>query len=93
MSYCRIGEDSDVYVIRDMSGMLQCFCNLVMNYHEREEEMISHLLIHRSFGHKVPQRAIDRLQAERLGLPYKTDVEQALEALLPGLTAEREDGV
>lgn len=86
MSYCRMGEDSDVYVIRSGDRWI-CYCDLACNESDRPEEMISHLLRHRSFGHKVPQRAIERLNADRFGIPYKTDVEQALDALYPGLTA------
>lgn len=94
MSYCRNdGVDSDVYVIRHVNGMLVCYCCLPDNEHERPEEMITHLLNHRSLGHKVPDRALDRLNAERFGLPYKTDVEQALEDFFPRLTATREHPV
>lgn len=78
MSYCRIGEDSDVYLIRS-GDMLVCYCALEGNEQETEEGMISHLVDHQERGHKVPQRAIARLNAERLGIPYKTDVELALE--------------
>lgn len=88
MSYCRIGEDSDVYVIRHVSGMLVCYCLLPDNEFDTEEGMISHLIDHKMLGHKVPDRALARLNAERLGLPYKTDVEQALEDFFPDLTAK-----
>lgn len=70
MSYCRIGEDSDVYVIRSGDRWI-CHCDLVLNEADRPEEMISHLLRHRSFRHKVPQHAIERLNADRFDLPYR----------------------
>lgn len=82
MSYCRNdGVESDVYVIRTFDDRLICYCCLANNEADRPEEMITHLLIHRSIGHRVPQRALDRLNAERFGLPYKTDVEQALDEI------------
>lgn len=66
MTYCRRGEDSDVYVVKSGDRWI-CFCKLVKNEAERPEDMITHLLIHRSLLHKVPQQAIDRLQRDRLG--------------------------
>lgn len=93
MSYCRIGEGSDVYVIRHVNGMLVCYCCLPDNEHDGPEGMITHLIDHRQLGHEVPQRALDRLNAERLHLPFKTDVEQALEDFWPGLTAQRDGQV
>jgi hypothetical protein len=65
MSYCRIGGDSDVYVIDHVDGGTACYCG-------RDEadrlmtkpEMLGHLLAHRDRGDKVPQRALDRLTAE-----------------------------
>lgn len=88
MSYCRIGEDSDVYVIRMGEG-LKCFCSLPDNHQDSEEGMISHLIDHMNLGHKVPQRAIARLNDERFGIPRPTDVEQALEDFNATLTRER----
>lgn len=80
MSYCRIGEsDSDVYLIRHVNGSLVCYCDHPGNEALFEAEMIKHLEAHRQRGDKVPQRAIDRLVAERDGLPYKTDVQLAME--------------
>lgn len=80
VSYCRIGEfDSDVYVIRHVNGSLVCYCDLGDNSHLLEQGMIDHLEHHQEIGHRVPQRALDRLKAERDGKPYKTDVELAME--------------
>lgn len=82
MSYARIGEfGSDVYVYRDTAGVL--FCQSVGKAFgcTDEQEMIDHLRSHRRRGQNVPQRALDRLEAERDGLPWETDVEAALREL------------
>lgn len=50
-------------------------------YVDTEQQMIDHLLAHRAAGHTVPQKAIDRLTAERDGMPYQTDVQRELSEL------------
>lgn len=60
-------------------------------YLDTEQEMIDHLLAHREAGHTVPQKALDRLTAERDGVPYQTDVEAEL-AELGELIKEKRDG-
>jgi hypothetical protein len=77
MSYCRQGEDSDVYVIRS-GDQLVCYCNVGSFHCFSEQDMITHLRDHEAEGLKVPQRAYDRLEAERQGNPYETDVQRAL---------------
>lgn len=81
MSYCRNdgGETSDVYVIKHVGGFLACYCCLGDNQHDTPQGMIDHLAHHRARGDKVPERAFERLRAERDGKPYKTDVQLALE--------------
>lgn len=76
-----MGEDSDVYVIKHVGGHLVCYdANLAFEC-ETEADMICHLTDHRNAGDKVPQRAFARLEAERDGRPWKTDVQHALEEL------------
>jgi hypothetical protein len=65
VSYCRFGEDgSDVYVIRDWSGHLVCYCGDEEGQQETETGMLNHLLSHMGRGEKVPTRALDRLRRE-----------------------------
>lgn len=63
MSYCRIGEDSDVYVYGSEKH-LNCMCYIFFitgSY----SEMIIHLKEHLNHGDKVPSRAFNRLEHER----------------------------
>ena len=78
MSYCRTGEDSDIYVYRKRPNLLVCHSETGSFEASTEQEMIEHLLLHRRRGQRVPERALDRLKAERDGIPYETDVERAL---------------
>lgn len=76
MSYCRMnGQDSDVYVIRTMDD-LQCLgCKLDRRSGDNrgifrttgEMGMIRHLETHRAAGHRVPDRAFERLYREVMG--------------------------
>lgn len=80
MSYCRNdGVESDVYLIRHVNGSLVCYCDHPGSEQLLEQPMIDHLQEHVARGEKVPQRAFDRLAAERDGTPYKTDVQLALD--------------
>lgn len=81
MSYCRPGEDSDVYVIRHVNGCLVCYSHEPAFETTATQVMIYHLWSHQQRGHKVPERAFERLEAERDGRPYKTDVMLALDSL------------
>jgi hypothetical protein len=71
MSYCRFGEHSDVYAYIDDDDKYICFmCSLEKELDEHVEfsidGMISHLNEHVSNGDKVPQKAFDRLNEERI---------------------------
>lgn len=84
MALCRIGENSDVYVIRNLDhhgGGYTCFHADDSFHADDQEQMIGHLIEHRKVGHMVPERAFDRLYSELRGVPYKTDVMRALEEL------------
>ena len=78
MSYCRPGElGSDVYVYTD-GEQIHCDSEGKRYSTSSHQEMIDHLRMHVRRGHHVPRKAFDRLEAERDGLPYETDVERAL---------------
>ncbi len=67
MSYCRFGwEGSDVYVFGSANGIECCGCKLDTQGTTcgTEEEMITHLALHRRTGHFVPEHAILRLWNE-----------------------------
>lgn len=81
MSYCRLGTDSDVYIYSTIvvtpephRGIVCCLCSLhevegeyyVTATNKPAREMHIHLLKHVDAGHKVPQRAFDRLEKEML---------------------------
>lgn len=78
MSYCRISEGSDVYVVgtrQDGQDGIEC---VSCEYDERgyfwaasPSSMIAHLLVHRLRGDRVPDRALDRLRDERDGIPHQ----------------------
>lgn len=63
MSYCRIGFDSDVYVVSHVGGGMACYCGTQETLMTKPE-MVEHLLQHREEGLQVPQRALDRLYRE-----------------------------
>jgi len=66
MSYCRFGDDSDVYVYATFEDTYECCaCRLSINWgHKTAADMIAHLEKHRATGHLVPQYAIDRLRGD-----------------------------
>lgn len=67
MSYARFRDDSDVYVILNVHGYLDCVaCALAPGSYEtqRTGEMIVHLGEHRSAGHRVPTYAIEGLNRD-----------------------------
>lgn len=77
MSYARFGwDDSDVYVFatnyEGADGWECCGCGMYEEsfYTHLISVMIDHLKQHRERGHTVPQYAVDRLIAERDGIPY-----------------------
>lgn len=62
MSYCRWGEDSDVYVIGEGDCLCCCACGIGISVRfKTRTQMIEHLEQHRKDGDKVPQYAIERL--------------------------------
>jgi len=68
MSYCKKSADSDLYVYCDGGFYHCCGCELTPSPECCElstlEELRDHLWAHRSAGHLVPQRAIDRVERE-----------------------------
>ncbi len=70
MSYCRVGNDSDVYVYHSVRDMYFCWLRSSSDGHEGSfrckttSEMLAHLEAHVAAGHKVPLRAIERLKKE-----------------------------
>lgn len=68
MSYCKFGEDSDVYVY-DGGTLICCGCKIREKFHtDFRSEMILHLQLHMEKGHKVPDQALDTLRKEIKGL-------------------------
>lgn len=72
MSYCRWGEDSDVYlyVTTDDEGGIRWVC-AGCKLDEKDDgwpyspqSVLLHLEAHRQAKHKVPERAFDRLRME-----------------------------
>ena len=67
MSYCR-WSDGDLYIIHAIHGFLECICCDMEGTDSfcttSRSEMIGHIEKHRKKGHKVQQRAIDRLIKE-----------------------------
>ena len=78
MSYCRVGWDSDVYVIATRNpnteqNVLQCFCgprgedgNYIQPFpaFTTRSGMIAHLRWHLREGDRVPERTFERLERE-----------------------------
>ncbi len=69
MSYCRWGQDSDVYIFLGEDGLHCCGCRL--NGRRGEEfitdmysEMLSHLDHHKAAGQKVDASALQELAEE-----------------------------
>lgn len=66
MSYCRFGEDSDVYIFPHFSGPICCCACLRANgddvFVDTAEEATEHLNLHRSHGDRVPDRAFRALE-------------------------------
>ena len=74
MSYCRMGKDSDLYVLHAGYGFECVNCKLQPKYQgygmhmstvrKTRKQMIKHINQHIEAGHKVPERAISRLNNE-----------------------------
>jgi hypothetical protein len=63
VSYCRIGDDSDVYVYQDVDFGLRCMCRGFFDTRSRRK-MIEHLEAHRESGMLVPKRVLGMLWVE-----------------------------
>lgn len=68
MSYCRFGDHSDVYVYDNGEFLVCCQCRLRGDHRDvlypTNRQMLAHLNAHRMVGHKVPERAPERLRKE-----------------------------
>ena len=74
MSYIRVGDDSDIYIIRSTisNNRLEC-CGCILDPLLRNEfptfgsvdELLVHVEKHKAVGHKVPQRFYDNILRER----------------------------
>lgn len=71
MSYCRIGPDSDIYVIRTLAGHWECVsCTVVqpLGLHSATiftlKALKRHVAHHKAMGHKVPDYAVQRIDKE-----------------------------
>ena len=78
MSYCRFGDDSDVYLYEHVDGFYECCSCRLMKFekglpfdmHESKKllnlsEVLAHLLKHKKKGHKVPDYAFKRALEEK----------------------------
>lgn len=65
MSYCIIGNESDVYVYGDEDHLV-CAGHITQFRTGSYQEMIRHLKEHQEKGEIVPDRCFDVLQKERL---------------------------
>lgn len=65
MSYCRMGKESDVYLIRTFDGTWDCFCKSPCITLTGEQQVLDHLLEHQAKGDKVPDYTIERITRER----------------------------
>ena len=68
MSYCRMGNSSDIYLLGDSIGLVCCSCKLEesrpdVRFNTSSEALI-HLSKHIHAGHKVPLYALKKLKEE-----------------------------
>ncbi len=68
MSYCRLGDDSDVYLFPSYDVFICYMCKLRKDENNRKfktlREVLKHLNRHIKAGHKVPKYAFDRIKKE-----------------------------
>jgi hypothetical protein len=73
LSYCRFGNDSDVYLYEHINDFIQCCaCRLTAatehGFDNRNFKTVweahAHLVEHQKAGHKVPKYALKRLRGE-----------------------------
>ena len=92
MSYCRKGDDSDLYIIGTGDGFECLACPHLEHYEsfrcKTVGEMYEHAIGHQHAQHKVPLDALDRLWHDAHDIPY-IDPEVELERLCHALSAPR----
>ncbi len=79
MSYCRFGDDSDVYLYQTVTGRFECCACKLLGLDRRflpdfelrkSKELgnlahaLTHLMKHKKKGHKVPDYALGRILDE-----------------------------
>lgn len=69
MSYCRFGNDSDVYLYMHVDGQhVCCSCRMLDErpdvYMYNAQSALMHLKGHKTAGHRVPKYALTALEAE-----------------------------
>ena len=66
MSYCRLSDESDVYVYGARTVLVCCRCSLTGEEFsaEKRTEMVRHLDEHVRAKHSVPKRVFGRLKEE-----------------------------
>jgi len=97
MSYCRFGEDSDIYLYPHVYGdYICCACRLRGTFGSTVlitlAEVLEHLQAHRDVGHKVPEYAFERIRTEieELGPEYDNSLTEEDEEELKRIKAELE---
>jgi hypothetical protein len=78
MSYARMSDDSDVYIFEHAEGFIQCCGCSIIEPDDYEivgfanlntaREALAHLDAHVALGHKVPQKAFERIREEHENL-------------------------
>lgn len=84
MSYCRLGEESDIYLYGTGKELILHYNNSAEVFPANQkgrENCLAFLLNLQEEGYRVLPRAIERLEAEINGVPFKTDIQLALEEL------------
>lgn len=87
MSYARMGNDSDIYVILSGYGYICYNCKLQREFKnvpgihrdfvtEDVEKMTLHVVGHKAKGHMVPDYCINRLLSEIEWLEYELKYEE-----------------
>ncbi len=72
MSYCRFGEDSDLYIIGLGEGKYNCcgcyLMNIQIEKHKDDimtkKEILNHIALHEEWGDKIPDYAKKRIEGE-----------------------------
>jgi len=67
MSYARFANDSSVYVFLSVYGEFEC-CACCLRHDESfysTDAILAHLAEHKAEGHRIPDRTLERLEADR----------------------------